>query len=141
MTSYFRLLKIITLYFFASTKIGRMVWFGLAYGVQCHAQQYFSYIVAVSFIGGVHRSTRRKPPTETFLTGKLCHSNMTSFIGYINYAVTKPPIYFNSNKILTPFLISCIHTGPWKHTNAPLVSLHINLFSEKKIPKTTIYQL
>jgi len=26
-------------------------------------QQYFSYIVAVSFIGGLIRSTRRKPPT------------------------------------------------------------------------------
>jgi hypothetical protein len=26
-------------------------------------QLYFSYIVAVSFIGGGNRSTRRKPPT------------------------------------------------------------------------------
>jgi hypothetical protein len=26
-------------------------------------QQYFSYIVAVSFIGGGNRSTQRKPPT------------------------------------------------------------------------------
>jgi len=26
-------------------------------------QQYFSYIVAVSFIGGENRSTGRKPPT------------------------------------------------------------------------------
>jgi len=29
-----------------------------------HFQQYFSYIVAVSFIGGGNRRTRRKPPTE-----------------------------------------------------------------------------
>jgi hypothetical protein len=36
---------------------------GLEYGVSCHFQQYFSYIVAVSFIGGGNRSTRRKPPT------------------------------------------------------------------------------
>jgi len=28
-----------------------------------HLQQYFSYIVAVSFIGGVNRRNRRKPPT------------------------------------------------------------------------------
>jgi len=28
-----------------------------------HFQQYFSYIVAVSFIGGGNRSTRRKPST------------------------------------------------------------------------------
>jgi len=26
-------------------------------------QQYFSYIMVVSFIGGGNRSTRRKPPT------------------------------------------------------------------------------
>jgi hypothetical protein len=30
------------------------------YGVYCHFQQYFSYIVVVSFIGG---GNRRKPPT------------------------------------------------------------------------------
>jgi hypothetical protein len=33
------------------------------YVVERHFQQYFSYIVAVSFIIGEHRSTRRKPPT------------------------------------------------------------------------------
>jgi hypothetical protein len=38
-----------------------MVW--LAYGVQRHFQQYFNYIVEVSFIGGGNRSARRKPPT------------------------------------------------------------------------------
>jgi len=32
-------------------------------GVLCHFQQYFSYIVAVSFIGGGNRRTRRKSPT------------------------------------------------------------------------------
>jgi hypothetical protein len=31
------------------------------YGVERHFQQYFSYILAVSFIGGGNRSTRRKP--------------------------------------------------------------------------------
>ena len=33
---------------------------GLNYGVKSHFQQFFSYIVAVYFIGGVKR---RKPPT------------------------------------------------------------------------------
>jgi hypothetical protein len=33
------------------------------YGVQRHFQQYFCYIVAVSFIVGGNKSTRRKPPT------------------------------------------------------------------------------
>jgi len=37
--------------------------YGKGYGVQCHFQQYFSYIMAVSFIGGENRSARRKPPT------------------------------------------------------------------------------
>ena len=32
-------------------------------GVEGHFQQYFSYIVAVSFIGGGNRRTRRKPLT------------------------------------------------------------------------------
>ena len=37
-------------------------------------QQYFSYIVAVSFIGGGNWSTRRKPPTELLqITDKLYH--------------------------------------------------------------------
>ena len=34
-----------------------MIGFGLVYGVKRHFQQYFSYIVAVSFIGGGNRST------------------------------------------------------------------------------------
>jgi len=32
-------------------------------GVWRHFQQYFSYIKAISFIGGGTRRTRRKPPT------------------------------------------------------------------------------
>ena len=34
-----------------------------AHGAYRHYQQYFSYIVAVSFIGGGNWSIRRKPPT------------------------------------------------------------------------------
>ena len=33
------------------------------YSVECHFQQYFSYIVAVSFIGGGNRIIQSKPPT------------------------------------------------------------------------------
>jgi hypothetical protein len=36
---------------------------GLDYGVYRHFQQYFSYIMAVRFIGGGNRSNREKPPT------------------------------------------------------------------------------
>jgi hypothetical protein len=35
-------------------------------------EQYFSYVVAVSFIGGRNGSTRRKPPT--------CRKSLTNFI-------------------------------------------------------------
>ena len=37
-----------------------------------HFQQYFSYTVAVSFIGGGNWSARRKPPT--------CRKSLTNFI-------------------------------------------------------------
>ena len=52
---------------------------GLVYGDSHHSQQYFSYIVAVSFIGGGNRSTRRKPLTSrrsltNFIT-KVVNSN------------------------------------------------------------------
>ena len=45
---------------------------GLGLGWLCQFQQYFSYIVAVSFIGGENRSTWRKPLT--------CHKSLTNFI-------------------------------------------------------------
>jgi hypothetical protein len=38
-----------------------LLWFVLVYGVLRHFQQYFSYIVVVSFIGGGNRSSQRKP--------------------------------------------------------------------------------
>jgi hypothetical protein len=52
------------------TKVNIVGW--LIYGVQRQFQQFFSYIVAVSFIGGGNRSTRRKPPT--------CRKSLTNFI-------------------------------------------------------------
>ena len=42
------------------------------YGVYHQCQQYFTYIVAVSFIDGVEWSTKRKPPT--------CHKSVTNFV-------------------------------------------------------------
>ena len=42
------------------------------YGVQRHFQKYFSYNVAISFIGGENRSTRRKPPN--------CRKSLTDLI-------------------------------------------------------------
>ena len=46
--------------------------FSLVYGAKRDFQQYFNYIVAVSFIGGGHQSTRRKPST--------CRKSLTNFI-------------------------------------------------------------
>ena len=48
-----------------------MIWF--VYGVYCYFQQYFSYIMAVSFIGGGNRGTQRKPPTCRKSLTKLDH--------------------------------------------------------------------
>jgi hypothetical protein len=45
----------------------------LVYGVQRHFQQYFSYIVAVSFIDGGNRSTQKKPTELPQVTDKLYH--------------------------------------------------------------------
>ena len=45
---------------------------GLVYSVYCHFQQYFSYIMAVSFIDGGNLTTWRKPPT--------CCKSLTNFI-------------------------------------------------------------
>jgi len=47
-------------------------WVGLAYGVPRCFQQYFSYIVAVSFFGEGNLSTQRKVPT--------CHKSLTNCI-------------------------------------------------------------
>jgi hypothetical protein len=44
----------------------------MVYGDEHHFQQYFSYIVAVSFIGGGKQSIQRKSPT--------CHKSLTNFI-------------------------------------------------------------
>jgi hypothetical protein len=43
-------------------------------------QQYFSYIVTVSFIGGVNQSTRRKPPT--------CRKSLTNFITSLSLSLS-----------------------------------------------------
>jgi len=44
---------------------------GLCLWCLASLQQYFSYIVAVSIIGGRNRSIRRKPQTSRKLTDKL----------------------------------------------------------------------
>ena len=53
--------------------------FGLVYGVYRHFQQYFNYIVAVSFIGGGNRNTQWKSPT--------CRKSLTNFFTYIFFVM------------------------------------------------------
>jgi hypothetical protein len=48
-----------------------------------HFQNYFSYIMAVSFNGGGKRSTRRKPPTF--------YSNLVHTTRFWNYLVSSNP--------------------------------------------------
>jgi hypothetical protein len=52
---------------------------GQGYGVQRHFQQYFSYIMAVSFIGGENRSTLKIQYTEL----KLSYGNDSVVKNYI----------------------------------------------------------
>ena len=59
----------ITVIFQDKKKNNCYIW---GYGIQRHFQQYFSYIVAVSSIGGGNRSTLSKPPT--------CRKSLTNFI-------------------------------------------------------------
>jgi hypothetical protein len=65
-----------------------LIW--LIYSVYRHFQQYFSYIVTVSFIGGGNRSTRRKSPTcrkspTNFIIYYIIYSILTSAKHYIFY--------------------------------------------------------
>ena len=45
---------------------------GWVYAVQHHFQQYFNYIMTLSFIGGGNQSIWRKP--------QPCHKSLTNFI-------------------------------------------------------------
>ena len=66
----------------------------MVYVVQHHFQQYFSYIVAVSFSGGGNRSTRRKPPTF--------HKSMTKLFTYF---VSSTPRHQRDFKLTTLVVI------------------------------------
>ena len=52
-------------------KLIGLVWF---YGILRHFQQYFSYIMVVSFIGEGNRSTRKKKTNLSQITDKFYHT-------------------------------------------------------------------
>ena len=76
-------------------------------GVWRHFQQYFSYNVEVSFIGGGNRSTRRKPLTQ--VTNKLYHIilytspwsrfELTTFVGDLRQVFSPGTPVSSTNKI------------------------------------------
>jgi hypothetical protein len=84
------------------TEILKKVRFRLGFYCLTHFQQYFSYIIAVSFIGGGNRSTRRKPVASCCVfffcvRHVLCVPNVASFSGlFILYCyLSKKYIYQN----------------------------------------------
>ena len=86
----------------------------LVYDVQRHFQQYFSYIVAVSFIGGGNQSTQRKPPT--------CHKSLTNFITLCSIKHTLPCAHFFEITALVVIAHDCTSNCKFKHhlsTTAP----------------------
>jgi hypothetical protein len=52
--------------------VGFFVCLFMVFNATCHFQQYFSYIMAVSFIDGENLSTREKP--------LIYHKSLTNFI-------------------------------------------------------------
>ena len=63
-----------------------IVWWFMVYGVYRHFQQYFSFIVAVSFIvGGKKRRTRRKSPPVASHWQTLSHNVVSSTLRHEFY--------------------------------------------------------
>jgi hypothetical protein len=56
---------------FKLIKLIGLVWL---YGIVCHFQQYFSYIMVVSFIGEGNRSTWKENPNLSQTTDKFYHT-------------------------------------------------------------------
>ena len=85
------------------------------YGVERHFVQYFSYIVAVSFIGGGNQSTRRRPPTYRM--------SLTHFITWCCIEYTLP--WITGIKMMFVTLVTYIPT--WR--TRKMVNLNILVFS------------
>jgi len=89
-------------------------------GVLRHFEQYFSYIVTVSFIGEGNRSTQRKQPT--------CRKSLTNFITYCGGEYISPWAGFELTTLVvidTDCICSCkssYHTTRTTTMTAPTMS-------------------
>jgi hypothetical protein len=90
----------------------------LCFDVKRHFQQYFSYIVADSFIGGRNRSTRRKQPT--------CRKTLTIFITYCCIECTSPWAGFELTTLVV-IRTDCI--GSYKSNYHAISRLNIFCFT------------
>jgi hypothetical protein len=102
---------------------------GLVYGVSCHFQQYFSYIVVVSFSGGENRNTRRKLPICASRWQTLSHNCLSSLTWWVRtplmarvYSIQHYVIKFVSDlrrsvvfSWYSGFLHHVISTTIWNH--------------------------
>jgi hypothetical protein len=96
----------------------------IVYGVLCHFQQYFSYIVVVSFIGVGNLSTRRKPMT--------CRKSLTNFITQRCIEYTSP---WMGLKLTTLVVIGTDRTGSYKsnyHTITTTTALFVFRLSKNQ---------
>ena len=71
------------LFFITLPTSSQSVWLGYVYGIWCHFQQYFSYIMTVSFIGGENRIIQRKPP--------ICCKSLTNFVTTLEISLSVQP--------------------------------------------------
>ena len=83
----------------------------LVHGVYRHFQPYFTYIVAVSFIGGGNRSTRRKALT--------CRKSLTNILEW------------DASAQIFLFSLIILQTGKYKYNNSWIYN-EIFIFSEHK---------
>ena len=111
--------------------------FDLIFGVQRHFQQYFSYIMVISFNGGRSRSTRREPPTM----GKQLINFITCGCGSISpffviYKARREPMPYWWYACMSCWVIqlpnSLSHPGPCYNWQSIIKNKTLNRYDRKK---------
>jgi hypothetical protein len=100
------------------------------YGLWCltQLQQYFSYIVVVSFIGGGNRSTRRKPPSSwtwsygSWIYNYLCNQCLSPLTLWVRIPLRRGVLDSTICDKVCQWLATCRWFSPWtpvSSTNKP----------------------